>query len=181
MRILAFAACLFAKAAQADWWQDTKDVLAYKYQRSKDALSLGRNDYYVSGLIWHAPWAYSHERRHDELNEAAWGGGFGRSVVDPNGNTHSLYATVFRDSHYHPQYNVGYMWMTYWPLAGRLQGGLGYSVFVFSRDDIANRYPFPGILPGASLRYRGFELIGTYLPGFTPGGNVGYFFARFNF
>jgi palmitoyl transferase len=96
-------------------------------------------------------------------------------------DTHSLYATVFRDSHYEPQYNVGYMWMTYWSLAGPLQGGLGYSVFVFSRDDMGNRYPLPGALPAASLRYRGVELIGTYVPGFTPGGSVGYFFGRFNF
>jgi palmitoyl transferase len=181
LRTLAVIAFFLTRPAQADWWQDTKDMLAYKYERSKDAFSDGRNDYYVSGFIWHAPWAYSSERRHDELNEAAWGGGFGRSVIDANGNTHSLYATAFRDSHYEPQYNVGYMWMTYWPLAGGLQGGLGYSLFVFSRDDIGNHYPVPGILPGASLRYRGFELMGTYVPGFTPGGSVGYFFARFNF
>jgi palmitoyl transferase len=181
LRTLAVVGLFLVKPAQADWWQDTKDMLAYKYERSKEAFFHGRNDYYVSGLIWHAPWAYSYERRHDELNEAAWGGGFGRSVVDGNGNTHSLYATVFRDSHYEPQYNVGYMWMTYWSLAGPLQGGLGYSVFVFSRDDMGNRYPLPGALPAASLRYRGVELIGTYVPGFTPGGSVGYFFGRFNF
>ena len=155
-------------------------MLAYKYQRSKDAFSHGRNDYYASGYIWHAPWAYSADKR-EELNEAAWGGGFGRSVVDENGNTHSLYATAFRDSHAKPQYNVGYLWMTYWTLAGGLKGGLGYSLFFFSREDIGNRWPVPVLLPGASLRYNGVELIGTYVPGFTQGGNVGYFFARFSF
>ena len=182
-RVLALVVGAFSIAgpAQADWWQDTKHMLAYKYARSKDAFFTGRNDYYLSGFIWHAPWAYSSERRHDELNDAAWGAGFGRSVVDANGNTHSLYALVAQDSHYQPQYSAGYLWMTYWPLAGRLQGGLGYSVFVFSRDDIGNRYPVPGVLPAASLRYREFELIGTYVPGIAPGGNVGYFFARFNF
>ena len=182
-RVLALVVGAFSIAgpAQADWWQDTKDLFAYKYARSKDAFFNGRNDYYLSGLIWHMPWAYSSERRHDELNEAAWGAGFGRSVVDANGNTHSLYALVAQDSHYQPQYTAGYLWMTYWPLAGRLQGGLGYSVFVFSRDDIGNRYPVPAALPAASLRYREIELIGTYVPGFTQGGEVAYFFARFNF
>jgi palmitoyl transferase len=182
-RVLALVVGVFSIAgpAQADWWQDTKDMLAYKCERSKDAFFDGRNDYYASGLTRHAPWAYSSERRHDELNEAAWGGGFGRSVVDANGNTHSLYAMVFRDSHYKPQYTAGYFWMTYWPLAGRLQGGLGYSAFLFSRDDIGNRYPLPAVLPAASVRYREVELIGTFIPGFTQGGNVGYFFARFGF
>jgi len=182
-RVLVLSLCAFSLSgpAQADWWQDTKDMLAYKYERSKDAFFNGRNDYYASGVARHAPWAYSSERRHDELNESAWGGGFGRSVVDANGNTHSLYAIAFRDSHYKPQYTAGYLWVTYWPLAGRLQGGLGYSAFVFSRDDIANRYPLPAVLPAASLRYREAELIGTFIPGFTQGGNVGYIFARFGF
>jgi len=181
-RVLALVVGVFSIAgpAQADGWQDTKDVLAYKYERSKDAFFNGRNDYYASGVSWHAPWAYSSERRH-ELNEAAWGGGFGRSVVDANGNTHSLYAIAFRDSHYRPQYTTGYLWTTYWPLAGRLRGGLGYSALVFSRSDIGNRYPVPAVLPAASLRYREVELIGTFIPGFTQGGDVGYFFARFSF
>jgi hypothetical protein len=37
------------------------------------------------------------------------------------------------------------------------------------------------VLPAASVRYREVELIGTFVPGFTQGGNVGYFFARFGF
>jgi palmitoyl transferase len=181
-RVLVLSLCAFSLSgpAQADWWQDTKDVFAYKYERSKDAFFNGRNDYYASGVSRHAPWAYSSERRH-ELNESAWGGGFGRSVVDANGNTHSLYAIAFRDSHYKPQYTAGYLWMTYWPLAGRLRGGLGYSALVFSRSDIGNRYPVPAVLPAASLRYREVELIGTFVPGFTQGGNIGYIFARFSF
>ena len=71
--------------------------------------------------------------------------------------------------------------MTYWTLAGGLQGGLGYSLFFFSREDIGNRWPVPMLLPGASLRYDDVELIGAYVPGFTQGGNVGYLFARFSF
>jgi palmitoyl transferase len=183
MRVLALFICAFSpsESAWADWWQDTKDALAYKYERSKDAFFNGRNDYYASGFIWHAPWGYSSERRHDELNDAAWGGGFGRSVVDPSGDTHSLYAIAFRDSHYRPQYTTGYLWMTYWSLAGRLRGGLGYSAFVFSRNDIGSRYPVPAVLPAASLRYQEVEVMGTYVPGFTQGGNVGYFSARFSF
>lgn len=60
----------------------------------------GRNDYVILGLIYHAPWAYNYHRR-AEANEAGYG--IGRSVVDPNGNTHTLYMQVFRASHYKPQ------------------------------------------------------------------------------
>jgi hypothetical protein len=106
---LVVCACAFTGTPQADWWEDTKDVLAYKYDRSKEAILNGRNDYFISGLIYHAPWAYD-SHSHAEANEAGYGVGFGRSVVDPNGNTHTLYMQVFRASHYKPQYNVGYLW-----------------------------------------------------------------------
>ncbi|MBK6982970.1 MAG: phospholipid:lipid A palmitoyltransferase [Betaproteobacteria bacterium] len=175
------SACLLAEPARAGWWQDAQDVLSYKVERSRDALSRGRNDLYASGLIWHAPWAYGSERRQNELNEAAWGGGFGRSVVDANGNTHSLFAIASRDSHFKPQYLAGYQWTTYWPLAGQLRGGLGYSVFAFSRDDIGNWFPIPAVVPTATLRYRELELIMTYIPGITQGGNVGYAVVRLSF
>jgi lipid IVA palmitoyltransferase len=183
-RVLALAAgalFFFAAPARADWWQDLKDLHEYKWARAKEAFYDGRNDYYLSGYIWHAPWAYTGARRHHELNDIGWGGGFGRSVVDANGNAHSLYAIASQDSHYKPQYLAGYMWLTYWPLAGRLQGGLGYSFFLFSRDDIGNRFPLPGFVPAATLRYREAELVATFVPGVPHAGNVGYLVARFNF
>jgi palmitoyl transferase len=182
-RVLALvaAALFFVGPARADWWEDFKDLHAYKWERAKEAFHNGRDDYYVSGYIWHAPWAYSYDRRHNELNDIAWGGGYGRSVADPNGNTHSLYALAAQDSHYKPQYLAGYLWTTYWPLGGSLSGGLGYTVFLFARSDIANYFPLPGIAPVASLRYRRAELLGAYIPGVAGAGNVGYVLARFSF
>src|SRR4051812_4227081 len=103
---LVAGALSFAGTARADWWQDFKDLHTYKWKRSKEAFYDGRNEVYASGYIWHAPWAYSHERRHHELNDIAWGGGFGRSVVDANGNTHSVYAVASQDSHFKPQYGA---------------------------------------------------------------------------
>jgi palmitoyl transferase len=182
MLALAMGALSFAGAAHADgWWQDLKDAHAYHYRRAKDAFHDGRNDVYASGYTWHAPWAYTSERRHHELNDIAWGGGFGRSVVDADGDTHSLYAIASQDSHFKPQYLAGYLWTTYWPLAGALQGGLGYSVFLFSRGDIGGWVPLPGVVPAASLRWRRVELVGVFVPGVAHAGNVGYVVARFNF
>jgi len=108
-------------------------------------------------------YAYSKEKR-DELNDAALGGGLGRSVVDANGDTHSLYGLIFRDSHYKPQYTAGYSWMTYWPAAEKLDFGLGYSVFLFARSDIGKYFPTPLASPIASVRYGDFELMATAVP-----------------
>lgn len=179
---LAVGALSFAGPAHADGWQDLKDLHEYKYERAKEAFYNGRNDWYASGYIWHAPWAYSYERRHHELNDIGWGGGFGRSAVDANGNTHSLFAIAAQDSHFKPQYLAGYLWTTYWPLAEQLQGGLGYSVFLFSRSDIGSYVPIPGVVPAASLRWRKAELLGVFVPRVAQaGGNVGYVVTRFSF
>lgn len=174
-------ACFLPESARAGWWQEAQGMIAYKVERSRDALFNGRNDLYASGVIWHAPWAYSKERRRNELNEAAWGGGFGRSVVDADGDTHSLFAIASRDSHFKPQFLAGYHWTTYWPLAGELRGGLGYTVFAFSRDDIGNWFPIPAVVPTATLRYREVELVATFIPGITQGGNVAYAVLRYSF
>jgi lipid IVA palmitoyltransferase len=181
MLALAMSALSFAAPAQGGWWQDLEDEHAYHYRRAKDAFHDGRYDGYASGYTWHAPWAYSSERRHHELNDIAWGGGFGRSVVDADGDTHSVYAIASQDSHFKPQYLAGYLWTTYWTLAGRLQGGLGYSVFLFSRGDIGGWIPLPGVVPAASLRWRQAEIVGVFVPGVAHAGNVGYVVARFNF
>ena len=182
-KTLALAAALLAIAqpARADWWQDLKERHAYHYQRAKDAFHEGRDEVYASGYTWHAPWAYGYDRRHHELNDIAWGGGFGRSVVDADGDTHSVYAIASQDSHFKPQYFAGYLWTTYWPLAGALQGGLGYSAFLFSRGDIGGWFPTPGIVPAASLRYGAVELVGVFVPGVAHAGNVGYVVTRFRF
>jgi palmitoyl transferase len=158
----------------------TADVARYKYERSAAALREGRTDLYFSGYVWHASYAYTAERRR-ELNEQAWGAGLGRSIVDAGGNTHSLYFTVFRSSHFKPQYNLGYSWLTYWGAPGALRAGLGYTVFLFSRTDIYGGLPIPGVLPLASIRYRRAELLGTYLPAGHAAGNVAYLFGRFDF
>ncbi len=156
------------------------DIFAYKVERSRSALYDGRWDVYLTGYAWHAPYAYSREKR-DELNDAALGGGLGRSVVDANGNTHSLYGMIFRDSHYKAQYTAGYAWMTYWPAAEKLDFGLGYTVFLFARSDIGKYFPTPLASPIASVRYGSFELMATAVPGIAhDSGNIAFLFARWN-
>ena len=170
-----------AGPARADWWESLKDGVAYNYDQSKRAFLEGQWDFYLPLYTLHAPWVYSAGQR-AQLNDRPWGLGIGRTVVDDQGHTQGLYTMAFQDSHFKPMYIVGYDWMAYWPLAGRLEGGVGYTLFLFSRSDVASYAPIPGILPLVSVRYRKAELYSTYVPGFGRGaGNATFFFARFNF
>jgi palmitoyl transferase len=88
---------------------------------------------------------------------------------------------AFRDSHYKPEYQVGYNWQHYWG-GEDLKVGLGYTVFLFARADMLNYTPLPAILPLASLRYSRFEVMGTFVPGFgNANGNIAFFFGRLDF
>ena len=179
---LAFAAlsCSLAGPAGADTGNEFTAHVANNWEQAKRAWSDGDWTLYLTGYTWHMPYAYDQQRR-EELNSEAWGGGLGRYVYDNNGNYHGLYAMVFSDSHYEPEYHIGYSWQHYWG-SGELKAGLGYTVFVFGRDDVVHYVPIPAILPLASVRYARFELMGTFFPGFGSGkGNIAFFFGRLDF
>jgi palmitoyl transferase len=53
-----------------------------------------------------------------------------------------------------------------------------------SRPDIASNFPFPAILPLASVKLGRAEVLGTFIPKLDAGvnhGNVGFLFARYQF
>ncbi|HZI84582.1 MAG TPA: hypothetical protein VFF44_11765 [Casimicrobiaceae bacterium] len=145
-----------------------------------DTYAQGGNALLVSGYEWHLPYDWTPERRAEE-NELAWGGGLARSREQPNGNTESVFFLVFKDSHRQAQYNLGYAWTTYWGDRSSLQGGLGFSALIVQRQDIANGWPIPAVLPLATLRYQKFELLTSYIPKLNGGvnhGSVLYVFGK---
>lgn len=157
------------------------DSVSYKWERSKEAWRQGSWDLYLTGYAWHAPYAYSKQKR-EEYNDFAVGGGLGRSVFDEDGDRHSLYGMVFRDSHYKPQYTAGYAWMRYWGGREAVSLGLGYTVYLFARSDINHYIPAPmaGLL--ASARYDDFELMVAAVPfGKADSGNIALVFLRWSF
>lgn len=143
------------------------------------ALRDGRWEAYFSGYAWHTPWGYNAPTR-ARLNEKTWGGGFGRSMKDGDGDRHSVFFVAFDDSHHDPQFIASYGWQRYWSPTQEVSLGAGYVAFVFSRKDVANYLPVPALLPCASLRYRRWELIGLFVPRISKDikGDVFYFFMR---
>ena len=88
---------------------------------------------------------------------------------------------AFLDSHENIQWNLGYEHSTYWGPRAGLQAGLGYTVMIVQRPDIADGVPFPAILPLGSLRYGDGTLFMTYIPSLGGGINHGstlYLFGR---
>jgi palmitoyl transferase len=158
-----------AHAAEcADLW----DWLDKGCRRVVDTYENGGNEVMLSGYEWHLPFTYTKEKR-DELNSNAWGGGWAKTVEDPNGDTHSVYFLAFLDSHKKVQWNVGYGYTTFWGSRDGLQAGLGYTVFIMQRPDIASGVPIPAALPIASLRYQEATMSATFIPTLNGGINHG--------
>jgi palmitoyl transferase len=145
-----------------------------------DTYSQGSNALLVSGYEWHIPYNWTPERRREE-NENAWGGGWARSRETPSGNTEDVFFLVFRDSHRQAQFNLGYAWRTYWGDRSLLQGGLGFTVMIVQRPDIASGIPVPVALPLLTLRHKEVEVLTAYVPKLNGGvnhGSVLYVFGK---
>jgi palmitoyl transferase len=151
----------------AGFWGQTVDGISHTWSR-------GHGDLMVPGYIWHTPWQYSAEQR-NRYNTAAWGVGYGRTMLDAAGRLRTLFAMVSADSFDLPQYMAGYAWRARWrPGGSALRLGGGYTALVIGRSDKLHYAPLPIALPLASIGTDRFELLGAYVPGFE----VGYFFAR---
>ena len=164
-------------AACADLWEWVEKGC----RRIADTWRDGKDEILVSGYSWHLPGTWTAERR-AELNEDSWGGGYGRTVEEPNGNTHTVFYLGFLDSHRNWQSNLGYSWNTYWGERDNVQVGLGYTAMIVQRPDIASGIPFPAVLPLLTFRYQQANLVMTYIPNLGGGinnGSVLYIFGRY--
>ena len=163
-RCVVVAASFAALPAQAaTGLSDVGGMIREKWDTLDHAVRSGQWETYVTGYAWHLPFGYANTTR-ARLNERTWGGGFGRTLHDEDGDRHSVYVMAFSDSHRALQMNLGYAWQRYWSPTRDFGVGLGYLAFLFSREDVANHCPIPAVLPCASIRYRGLELIGLFVP-----------------
>ena len=139
------------------------DMFRGKAAAISETMRRGDLETYVTGYAWHLPHGYQDQAR-ARLNETTWGGGFGRTLRDEDGDRHSVFVMGFSDSHREAQFNLGYAWQRYWRPTRNLGVGGGYLAFLFSRRDVAKNVPIPALLPCASLRYRSVEVIGLFVP-----------------
>lgn len=171
--IAATLACLgtLTPLAHADddsnsLWQDTKNHVANIWDHGDNAI-------YLSGVAHHGRGTYTKEKL-NELNEHAWGAGFGRTLRNERGNDESLYGFVLKDSHRHPQYMAGYAYEWVFPVARTgLEVGLGGTAMVMSRQDYFHSIPFPVALPMASIGTQKAKVMFAYVPRLSKNKNNG--------
>ncbi|ALU91025.1 hypothetical protein [Herbaspirillum rubrisubalbicans] len=169
--LLGATALALAPAARADdnqysLWQQTKDHAANIWNQGDGAL-------YLSGVAHHGRSTYTHEKL-NELNEHAWGLGYGKTLRNERGDDESLYGFVIKDSHRHPQYMAGYAYEWVFPIAKTgLELGLGGTAMLMSRQDYFHSVPFPVPLPLASIGTQKAKIMFAYVPRLSSNKNNG--------
>lgn len=145
-------------------------------------LNDGQTEVYLPLYTYHAPYAYSSERR-AELNAYPLGVGIGKGITKESGEWEGVYALVFSDSHREAEPVVGYG--RTWPLVGDKSRNIsiGFEAFMTSRADTLNNLPFPGILPIITATpIESLKFTAVVIPGLQHGtGNVVFISTTYAF
>jgi hypothetical protein len=158
------------------------------FERTRDHASAiinqGKTDLYLSGYAYHGRGTYSPEKL-SQLNAYLWGAGAGKTIRNQDGNLESLYFLGIEDSHKNPQLMAGYayQWMSATGPFG-MEAGAGLTGMLISRTDYFSGFPFPIILPVASVGSQNVKLMFSYVPrlsGNKGNGDVLYIFLRMQF
>ncbi len=170
-----------ARAEYCDWgWQ----WLANSCDGAVKAYKGGSYDLYLTGYAYHGRGTYNDESLADQ-NEQAWGAGIGRTHIDDRNNSHGIYFMGFQDSHYKPEWMLGYGWLARWALAENFNVGIGVTAGLTTRTDYCDYLcPIPYIFPLGSLEYRKVALMATYvpkLPGEEGNGDILFLFGKISF
>jgi palmitoyl transferase len=157
------------------WWSSWKNDVATTWQSPQ------HQDLYFPAITWHNRATYDRAKI-DRYNERPWGGGYGISRYDENGDWHGLYFMAFKDSFNKWEPIGGYGYEKIWrPLQDpEFKLGLGYTAAITARDNY-NYIPLPLILPLASVGYDRLTFQATYIPGTHNNGNVFFAWLRFQF
>lgn len=136
-------------------------------------------DLYLPFYTWHNRLMYDSVSKY---NEHPWGGGFGRSFLDEDGDSHSLYFMGFIDSNNRFQPIGGYAFIKNWYFDEQKDwsAGLGYTLSITARHEY-DYIPLPLPLPVFSVRYKQFAVQAAYIPSRYNDGNVLFAWLRWHF
>lgn len=164
------AAATAAPAAEKPGW------FARAWSPVQNAWDRGNAELYLPLVTYHVRSNYTPEQI-AHYQERPPGFGLGRGYYNERGNWEGIYLMGFQDSHFKPEYHLGYGWKSIWRPAEDVRLGLGFTAFVFTREDILHYKPLPGVLPLASVSYKNFSLEGSYV----PGSQVFFMYAKWEF
>ncbi len=171
----------FAQESQSSSWLDQARLkLTNTLGHLEKATNEGRWEGYLPLHTHHMRYAYDKEKI-NSYNENPFGLGIGRGIFTSDGDWYGVYVLEFSDSHFKPEYQVGFGYKTYWPLTQEIKVGLGYTAFIGARSDIGHYSPFPAALPVFSLEYKKIALDSAFVPGGKGFGNVLFTWAKHSF
>lgn len=148
-------------------------------QRFSNIWVNGKWDLYVPAYTWHNRLMY-HTGEAEKFNENPWGGGFGKSYFDEDGDQHALYTMGFMDSNNRFQPIVGYAYVKNWRVFDDFSLGLGFTAGITARHEY-HYIPLPGALPIVSMQYKNLAIQATYIPERYNHGNVLFTWFRYHF
>ncbi|WP_171840356.1 lipid IV(A) palmitoyltransferase PagP [Serratia symbiotica] len=163
------------QAEKPGLWQRFTDNMAQTWNNSPN------HDLYIPAVIWHNRWAYDDEHL-NRYNERPWGGGYGISRFDSDGDWHGIYLMALKDSFNKWEPIGGYAYEKIWhPLDDKdFRLGLGVTASVTARDNW-HYIPLLAPLPMASISYQQLTFQATYIPGTYNNGNVFFAWLRWQF
>lgn len=160
------SASAMAQSTKESVWQQQKNNVSKIWKEGEDAL-------YFSGKAHHGRGSYTAEKL-SELNENAWGFGYGKTLRDQKGNDESIYLFGISDSHKKPQIMLGYAYEYVWKIPHTpLEVSAGGTLMLMHRQDIFGGIPFPAPLPLASIGLERAKLMFSYVPRLSKNGNNG--------
>lgn len=140
--------------------------------RLKEIYKDGKEVVYFSGFAYHDRNTYTKEKL-AELNEKAWGFGYGRERINENGNYESINLMTFLDSHNDPSYTLAYFWQKLFRVSGSTTLGAGFTAGLTSRSDILHHVPIPYAFPAFSVNVGKYSLMSILIPKLNGGINHG--------
>lgn len=138
-------------------------------------------DMYVPVYAWHNRLTYDRDKI-NKYNEHPWGAGIGRSMIDEDGDFHTLFVMGFMDSNDHFEPFGGYAFMkNYYLDEGKDWAvGLGFTLGVTARHEYSY-IPIPAPLPLIGVQYKRLAVQAAYIPGPKNDGNVLFTWLRWHF
>lgn len=170
---IAATASAYAQEEPKGWFASARDNVTAAYEE-------GTSELLVPTFTWHLPFAYTREKINQYQNYP-YGLGYGRSRIDAKGNFHGVYAMGFQDSHFKPEWMLGYAWKTYWSAGSDTKLGLGFTAGLTARADYSHYVPVPYIFPMAAVEFGKLSLEAAYVPGGKGNGNVVFFVTKWRF
>jgi palmitoyl transferase len=161
--------------------REERNILLTLKDRIRETWHSGSCDLYVPLYSWHNRLMYDTDKVR-KYNENPWGAGFGKSMVDEDGDWHALYAIGFADSNKHFQPMAGYAFIKnkYLDAARDFAIGLGFTIGITARHEY-DYIPLPLPLPLFSVQYKRVAIQAAYVPGLYNDGNVLFTWVRLHF